>query len=111
MSELGVSAIKFSILLARRPGLSHDEFVTYHRDQHAPLFMSIAAVQQHVRHYVQQQTLGISAPGLPAPAYDGITELWFDDVDGIIAVSGTPSTLPRSAPMRRSSATCTTAAS
>ena len=44
--------IKFTILLRRREGTSHDEFVAYHRDQHAPLFMSMPVVQQHVRRYV-----------------------------------------------------------
>ena len=32
--------IKFAILLRRRPGLTHVEFVDYHRHHHAPLFAS-----------------------------------------------------------------------
>jgi len=39
--------IKFTILLRRRPDLSHEEFVTYHREKHAPLFMSMPVVQEH----------------------------------------------------------------
>ena len=37
--------IKFTILLRRNPDMTHAEFVTYHREQHAPLFMSVKAVQ------------------------------------------------------------------
>ena len=78
--------IKFSILLRRRPGTTHAEFVAYHRDKHAPLFMSLPVVQDNVRRYVQQHTFGAALPGLPPTTIDGITELWFDDVAAIAAV-------------------------
>ena len=45
--------IKFTILLRRKPPMTHDEFVAYHRDKHAPLFSALPAVRQHVRRYVQ----------------------------------------------------------
>lgn len=66
--------------------MSQEEFVAYHRQQHAPLFMSMPVVQQHVRRYVQQHTLDVTVPGLPPTTIDGVTELWFDDVDSIAAV-------------------------
>ena len=75
--------LKLTILLKRNPSMSHDEFVTYHREHHAGLFMSVAAVQANVRAYTQQHTTGKSIEGLPDAPYDGMTELWFDDVDGI----------------------------
>lgn len=78
--------IKFTILLRRRPDLSHEEFVTYHREKHAPLFMSMPVVQEHVRRYTQQHTLQVTMPGLPPTTIDGVTELWFDDVESIAAV-------------------------
>jgi uncharacterized protein (TIGR02118 family) len=78
--------IKFTILLRRRPEMSHDDFVAYHRRQHAPLFMSMPVVQQHVRRYVQQHTLEVTMPGLPPTSVDGVTELWFDDVESIATV-------------------------
>lgn len=78
--------IKFSILLRRRPGMSHEEFVAYHRQNHAPLFMSMPVVQEHVRRYTQQHTLDATMPGLPPTTIDGVTELWFDDVEAIGAV-------------------------
>jgi len=78
--------IKFSILLRRRPGTTHQDFVDYHRNHHAPLFMSLPVVKQHVRRYVQQHTITATMPVLPPTTIDGITELWFDDVEAIAAV-------------------------
>ena len=78
--------VKFTILLRRTPAMTHDEFVAYHRDRHAPLFCALPEVVQHVRRYVQCHTMPVSLPGLPPAKYDGITELWFDDVAGLEAV-------------------------
>ena len=78
--------IKFTILLRRNPAMTREQFVTYHREQHAPLFCGLPAVKQHVRRYVQCHTVPASIPGLPPVEFDGITELWFDDVAGLEAV-------------------------
>ena len=78
--------IKFTILLRRKSSMSHDEFVAYHRERHAPLFCALPAVRQHVRRYVQCHTVAASIPGLPPVTFDGITELWFDDMAGLEAV-------------------------
>ncbi len=78
--------VKFTILLRRKPETTHDEFVAYHRERHAPLFCALPAVRQHVRRYVQSHTVPASIPGLPPVTSDGITELWFDDVAGLEAV-------------------------
>ena len=78
--------IKMTILLRRKPEMSHDEFVSYHRNNHAPLFSSLAEVKQHVRRYVQSHATGDALPGLPDNHIDGSTELWFDDVADIAGV-------------------------
>ena len=72
--------IKFTILLKRRPSLTHDEFVEHHKSVHAKLFMSVAVVKQTVRRYVQQHGMDIDLPEMPKTKFDGMTELWFDDV-------------------------------
>lgn len=79
---------KFTIIMRRKPSLSREEFVAYHRDKHAPLFCALAEVRQHVRRYVQCHAVAASLPGLPDGNIDGITELWFDDARGIGAVFG-----------------------
>ncbi len=78
--------VKFTILLRRHPSMSHDAFVDYHRHTHAPLFCALPAVREHVRRYVQSHTLPLPMPGLPDAGFDGITEIWADDVDGLRTV-------------------------
>lgn len=75
--------IKFTILLARKSSLTQEEFVDHHRHVHAALFLSVPAVQATVRRYVQQHAMPVTLPGMPPVKYDGITELWFDDVDAL----------------------------
>ncbi len=78
--------IKFSIFLRRHTDMNQEEFVSYHKNQHAPLFTSLPEVKQAVRKYTQCHTLPVALPELPALQYDGITELWFDDVESIAKV-------------------------
>ena len=86
------------ILLRRKPEMSHEEFVAYHRNQHAPLFTSLAEVQQHVRRYVQCHASGEALPGLPDNHIDGSTELWFDDLAGLAGVFQSPEYLAKIRP-------------
>ncbi len=83
--------IKFTILLRRHPSMTHDDFVAYHRDRHAPLFCGLDTVREHVRRYVQCHTVAATLPGLPPVTFDGITELWFEDMAGLEAVFGSKS--------------------
>ena len=85
--------IKLTILLRRRSELTHAQFVDHHRRVHAPLFMSVPVVRDNVRRYVQQHTIDAPLPGLPGTTIDGITELWFDDVESIARVFTAPSYL------------------
>ena len=72
--------IKFTILLKRKASLSQEEFVHHHRGVHADLFLSVPAVRETVRRYVQQHAMVVDLPGMPPAKYDGVTELWFDDL-------------------------------
>ena len=75
--------IKFTILLKRKSSLTHQQFVDHHQNVHADLFMSMPIVKETVRRYVQQHGIPADLPGMPPPKYDGITELWFDDVEAL----------------------------
>ena len=90
--------IKFTILLKRKSTITHQEFVTYHQDKHAPLFSSLAAVRQHVKRYVQQHAIPVKIPGLPPVKYDGITEIWFNSTEDINAVFNDPEYLKKIRP-------------
>ena len=82
--------IKFTAMLVRNPGLTAEEFVSHHKTVHAKLFMSLPASRRHVRRYVQSHALGVELPNMPPSRYDGITEIWFDDIDGFAAVFTSP---------------------
>ena len=90
--------IKFTILLTRKPGLTHSQFVDHHKTVHAPLFMSVGVVKETVRGYVQQHALPVELPGMPPVKYDGITELWFDDVEALARCFSDPEYLARIRP-------------
>jgi len=94
----GIYMIKFTILLKQKSTMTHQEFVAYHREKHAPLFSSLPAVKKHVRRYVQQHTVPLDIPGLPPMKYDGITEIWFDSKEDIGAVFNDPEYLAKIRP-------------
>ena len=75
--------IKFTILLTRKSGLTHAQFVEHHKTVHAQLFMSVSVVKETVRRYIQQHGIPVELPGMPPVKYDGITELWFDDIEAL----------------------------
>jgi hypothetical protein len=79
--------IKLTALLPRHPSMTHDEFVAYHTDVHAPLLLSDLLVRRFVRRYDQFHAMPAQLPGLPDPpvAFDGIAELWFDDAHAVEA--------------------------
>jgi len=85
--------IKCTILLRKRQDMSQGEFVRHHQTQHASLFTALPEVRQYVRRYVQGHVLPLPLPGLPLPAYDGTTELWFDTVEDIAKVFTAPAYL------------------
>lgn len=61
---------KVSVLLVKRDDLSHEEFVEYWEETHAPLVESMPGVERY--------TMGV--PGRPEDsAYDGLAELYFED--------------------------------
>ncbi|WP_335971584.1 EthD domain-containing protein [Streptomyces sp. CA2R106] len=71
------SVIKFVFMINRIDGMTFEEFVDHHRNRHAPLFTSIPEAHQYVKKYTVSHP--VPADGYPHPAYDGITEIWFDN--------------------------------
>ena len=75
--------IKLTILIKRHKDMTQEQFIDYHKNKHAPLFKSLPETQQYVRKYIQSHSNGVNLPGMPQPIYDGMTELWFDDMESI----------------------------
>lgn len=69
--------IKTMALLSRKPGVSPEQFdAHWHRPHGDPLSLAIDTL----RHYVQSTSKGVE-PVSPAPRYDGIAEVWLDDIE------------------------------
>jgi len=73
--------IKLIICASRRADITREQFDLYWRDQHGPLVASVKEFARHVRKYVQCHWVESPVPfGIPG-TYDGVAELWFDNVD------------------------------
>ncbi|WP_253194967.1 EthD domain-containing protein [Streptomyces sp. MP131-18] len=71
-----MSVLKLAFMINRIDGMTSEEFVDHHRNRHAPLFTSIPEARQYVKRYAVSHP--IPAEGYPGPAYDGLTEIWFE---------------------------------
>jgi uncharacterized protein (TIGR02118 family) len=83
-----IIVIKLTAFLTRKPGLSQEQFSAYWRDKHAPLVQSLAPFKSLVRRYVQQRPAEGVPDRLPLAPYDGIAEIWFDNLSDAFALIG-----------------------
>jgi uncharacterized protein (TIGR02118 family) len=83
--------LKLSILMVRRSDFTYDEFLKYWREKHAPLFAAQSASKTYVRRYTQDHRTGDALPGTTASNFDGVAEIWFDDISGAKAFFGSDS--------------------
>jgi len=82
-------AVKLVFCCRRDPAMSREEFSRYWLDSHAPLVRRLRRALPQMRRYVQSHTLdspiqqAIRDGRGSCEAYDGITEVWFDDLASI----------------------------
>jgi uncharacterized protein (TIGR02118 family) len=72
--------VKLVYCIRRKPDLSRDQFIRYWAEIHGPIGARIPGV----RKLVQSYTVAVPGDGRPAD-FDGMAELWFDDVAAILA--------------------------
>ncbi len=75
--------IKLIYCFRRRAGMSEAEFDAYWGEVHGP----IAARIPGLRRLVQSRALRIAGDARP-PDFDGVAELWFDDVGALLRARG-----------------------
>ena len=80
--------VKLFELPSRRREMTRSECHRHWRDIHAPLVLGSAEMIKPLRRYVQSHSLEDGAGGLPPMRYDGMAELWFDNVDDLKACFG-----------------------
>lgn len=71
--------LRFTFLIRKVEGMSKEEFVDYHRNHHAPLFMSIPESEKYVRKYVVSHPVDVT--GFPAAVYDAVTDIYFSSME------------------------------
>lgn len=87
--------VKLVYCVRRRADVSPEEFYRYWLNTHGPKVKSVAEALR-ARRYVQSHTCApelnqtIAASRGLAPAYDGITEVWWDSIDDLNAAMATP---------------------
>lgn len=87
--------IKFVYCVRRHPSLSVEEFRKYWLDHHGPLVRSYAQAL-NAKRYVQSHTLDTplnshaQSPRGTKPAYDGITEVWWNSEEDLAKALSTP---------------------
>lgn len=72
--------IKLVYCITKKPGWTDEEFFDYWEKIHGP----IGARIPHLRKLVQSHRIPISGDSR-LPDFDGMAELWFDDMDGLLA--------------------------
>ncbi len=78
--------VKIIYVFNRKDDMSVEEFQRHWRETHGP----IAARIPGVRRYVQNHTLPEQYAAKHPPAYDGVAELWFDDLESMRAAFASP---------------------
>ncbi len=77
--------VKLVYCITRKAGLTDEEFFRYWKDVHGPIGARIPRLRRLV------QSRRISVPGDKyRPDFDGMAELWFDDVEALLAARQSP---------------------
>lgn len=84
--------IKLTFAVKRRSDVDEQEFHRYWRDEHGPLVRSFQAALG-IRRYVQTHRIdtpfndALRASRGAIEPFDGVAELWWDDIDALVAGS------------------------
>jgi uncharacterized protein (TIGR02118 family) len=76
--------VKVIVLLPRRADISPEAFGQHLRETHLPLVTKLPGLRRLVLNWV------LPDPNEPPPAYDAVSEDWFDDAAAMGAALATP---------------------
>src|SRR5258708_12407327 len=74
--------IKLSIFMVRRSDLTYEQFIQHWGEVHGPLFAAQSESKQYIRRYIRDHRTSDALPGPTASNFNGVTEIWFDDISG-----------------------------
>lgn len=78
--------IKVFALIPRKEGVSVERFHSHWREIHGPLARRIKTIRRYDQSHVLRQAVGC----LPGSIYEGIAEVWFDDLDTALGMGADP---------------------
>ena len=76
--------IKLVYCITKKQGMSDETFFHYWEKVHGPIGARIPGVRKLV------QSHRLKVPGDRSSDYDGMAELWFDDMEALLAARATP---------------------
>ena len=68
--------IKGYALIPKKPDISLEQFHRHWREVHAPLALRVKTLKR----YVQSHRIPQDIPGFTTSPYEGLAEIWFEDV-------------------------------
>ena len=77
--------IKLVYCITRRPGMTREEFSRYWREVHGPIGRRIPGLRRLVQSHPVPHP-----PEFSQPDFDGMAELWFDDLAALEAARRSP---------------------
>jgi uncharacterized protein (TIGR02118 family) len=83
--------IKTVALLARKEGLSHEDFVRHWAEIHGPLAYACPGVSRYTQTAIKSSSIRKDVPGMDV-TIDGIAELWFADQAALDSFNASPAT-------------------
>jgi uncharacterized protein (TIGR02118 family) len=90
-TKSGALTIKRASLLARKPGISHEEFVKHWVEIHAPMARACPGIGRYTLTIIKSSSTRKDVAPFEIQV-DGIAELWFKDQAAFEAYSTSPAT-------------------
>lgn len=78
--------IKLTIMLVRRADITREQFSDYWLSEHAPKILALPGADSIIKSYIQQVSVRDIPEGLPVADFDGMAELWFDDLPSALTI-------------------------
>jgi uncharacterized protein (TIGR02118 family) len=79
-------AVKAVTFFNRKPGLSVEDFQRHWLEIHGPIAVTLPGLRRYVQSHTRRSAYGAGR----IPAYDGAVLSWFDSIDELRRVPGTP---------------------
>jgi uncharacterized protein (TIGR02118 family) len=86
--------IKMYGLLPRRSDVTEEFFQDHWRTVHGPMVEFVPSIHR----YIQSHRRALPADGFAENPYTGVAEVWFDDLDAVIAFASDPGYLENAVP-------------